>query len=190
MSPLLFSFRVKAVGDRFVCEEKWESFFINKRHASKTYTLVLFLMLYALPLALAGVLFVFTVTKSYWYHPPCEHVHLHMSQQREAKKEQRSKQQFSHMVATMFVCFAVCWLPMHVRTFLWYFRRNEYPCGVSQDLDFTAEFFGLSNGAINSCVYFIFMESYRKQVKKIFPKILCWRSRNAEGQNEIPNRIV
>ena len=189
MSPLLFSFRVTAMGDRFVCQEEWESFFINKKHASKTYTVVLFLMLYALPVSLVGVLSVFTLTKSHWFRPPCEHAHLHTPTEQDAKIE-HSKRQFSYMVATMVVCFALCWLPMHVRTFLWYFRREKYPCGVPRDLDFVAQFFGHTSCALFSCVYFVFMESYRKQVKKISCTIFCRMSTRPKARNGTASRVV
>ena len=103
------------------------------------------------------------------------------------------KRRLIKMLVTIIILFALCWLPMHVRSFLYFFRKENYPCGLPPYLDFIGYFMAHANAALNPCVYFSFN---RKYWKKLLDGVSCtccsfspvFTSRSATRRN--PQRLT
>ena len=167
ISPLLYALTVVQVGNSgvYICDEKWSPLF-DQSSAPKNYTIAIFVILYAFPLAAIGVLYTIILVKVMTTQAPG---HQLADKQR---REQHRKNRVLIMLVTVVCLFALCWLPMHVRSFLYFFRMDYYPCGLPRYLDFIGYFFGHANSAINFCVYSILNENYRRGFKKIYYELV------------------
>jgi hypothetical protein len=180
ISPLLYALNVVPYEGVFICDEKWSPFF-NEEEAPKTYTVVLFVLLYMAPLIIMAVLYASLILKLWFRCSPEVSTSASRRQSEEAlsiarvfsdeksksSRSSRSKKIVLKMLVTVVVVFALCWLPMHVRVFLYYFNRDDYKCGLPPFLDFIGYFLGHVNSALNPCIYVTFSESYRQTFKAV-----------------------
>ena len=153
MSPLLYSLSLVRFNDGYICDEKWSPLF-DEVNAPKDYTVVLFILLYASPLAIISFFYTAVIYKTWFRITPGSRLG------RKTGYNQLWKRRLLKMLVTIIVIFALCWLPMHVRSFLYFFRKENYPCGLPQSLDFIGYFMAHANAALNPCVYFLFNRKY------------------------------
>ncbi|XP_032238907.2 trissin receptor [Nematostella vectensis] len=188
MSPLLYALNVVSYDGVYICDEKWGPLF-DEELAPRTYTVVLFVLLYASPLLIMAVLYGILIF-NLWFRCPSEGIPNESRRQsedilsinrpnvEEVLRTSRSKKLVLKMLVTVVVVFALCWIPMHVRSFLYFFDKDSYPCGLPTSLDFIGYFLGHVNSALNPCIYMFFSEGYRQTFKGLF--FSGWRKRKVK----------
>ena len=168
MAPFLYAQRV-IVGDGGydICLETWEPLFDGEQTA-KDYTVVLFIMLYLVPL-LAMCAFYSVILNKLWRRKvPGNHSQLN------AQKSRHSKKKVVRMLMTVTLLFAVCWLPLYVYQFLVFFARIR--CFDSDYVFyFVSLFLGHANSAVNPFLYSLFQKRYRYEFTAV---LLCHYKRN------------
>lgn len=181
ISPLLYALNVVEHEGVLICDERWSPLF-DEKEAPKTYTIVIFVLLYMAPLFIMAVLYSCLIYKL-WFRCPSEFTASTYRRQSEEAlslarvspdekgKLAKSKKIVLKMLVTVVVVFALCWLPMHVRSFLYFFKKEGFPCGLPPFLDFIGYFLGHANSALNPCIYVSFSESYRHTFKSVLVKI-------------------
>lgn len=181
ISPLLYALNVVKYDGVLICDEIWSPLF-DETEAPKTYTIVLFVLLYMAPLLIMAILYSCLIFKL-WFRCPTEFTASTYRRQSEEAlsmtrvspdekgKLAKSKKIVLKMLVTVVVVFALCWLPMHVRSFLYFFKKDGFPCGLPPLLDFIGYFLGHVNSALNPCIYVSFSESYRHTFKTVLVKI-------------------
>lgn len=181
ISPLLYALNVIPTDNEgLVCDEKWSPLF-DEEEAPKTYTIVLFVLLYMAPLLIMAVLYTALILKLWFQSSPDVSASACRRQSEEAlsiarvfsdekaksSRSSRSKKIVLKMLVTVVVVFALCWLPMHIRVFLYFFNKDDYKCGLPPFLDFIGYFLGHVNSALNPWIYVTFSESYRQSFKAV-----------------------
>lgn len=181
ISPLLYALNVVDYDGVLICDERWSPLF-DEKEAPKTYTIVIFVLLYIAPLLIMAILYSCLIYKL-WFRCPTEFTSSTYRRQSEEAlsmarvssddtgKQAKSKKIVLKMLVTVVVVFALCWLPMHVRSFLYFFKKDGFPCGLPPLLDFIGYFLGHANSALNPCIYVGFSESYRHTFKAVLIKI-------------------
>lgn len=118
MSPYLFQFRVIQVSSASYCIIRWSP--LDNITASQIYYIIVFLMLYSLPLVGIGLAYSL-IGKSLWHRKiPGQQT---ISNRRVAEQ---SKRKVVRMLIVVVVVFALCWIPAHVMHFLSYFQQETY----------------------------------------------------------------
>ncbi|XP_020906545.1 neuropeptide FF receptor 2 [Exaiptasia diaphana] len=185
ISPLLYALNVMEHNRMLVCDERWSPLF-DEKQAPKNYTIVLFVLLYMAPLLIMAVLYSCLIYKL-WFRCPSElPASSYRRQSEEAlsvsrvssddkSKHAKSKKLVLKMLVTVVVVFALCWLPMHVRSFFVFFSKDGLPC-LPSFLEFIGYFLGHANSALNPCIYVSFSESYRHTFKTVLFK-LCGKKK-------------
>ena len=70
------------------------------------------------------------------------------------------------MALTIVAVFAICWAPFNIYMFILIFVWNwKVPHCYKTSFRFAAIFLGYANTAINPCVYFAFVEDYRRSLR-------------------------
>jgi hypothetical protein len=154
-APFLYAMNVRPAEEpgKYWCDETWNLEDPSTSSAPKDYTIVLFLFFYAIPLVIISVLYSFVIYKLWIRKIPG---------QRSETNEQRankSKKKVLKMLLVVVIVFAVCWLPIYVSQFMYFFGG---PCGPPRSLIFFGFFVGHANSAINPCIYVLFNENFRK----------------------------
>lgn len=160
-SPMLYAMNVVEIenGPRH-CIETWQLPAGKTSTAPQDFTVVLFLFFYAIPLLVMSVLYSVIVYKLWIRKVPG---------QRSAANEQqadKSKKKVLRMLLVVVIVFAVCWLPIYISQFIYFYVD---PC-VPVPLWYTGFFLGHANSAISPILYVLFNENYRKGFRDL---LLC-----------------
>lgn len=143
-----------------LCLEEWPTPF-DSLLASRTYTVILFILFYIMPLISISVLYSCVLYKILNRNVPGNH---------SAKTQRlysRSRRKALKMFVTTVICFALCWLPDHVTYFLITYNDEFYNCGLPRDVDFVSLFFAYAISALNPCIYMILNQQYRNGAKRL-----------------------
>ena len=166
-SPILYARKVIMHMGEFFCLEIWTPAFTEE--ASKHFTIVIFIVFYLIPLLTMTVLYSFAVHKLWMRKIPGN---PSLANQLRARK---SKKKVFKMLMTVVILFAMCWLPEYISQFIYFFDKENFPCGPPAVLSFMGYFLGHANSAINPTIYVIFNSNFRKGFKDI---LLCRCRRN------------
>ena len=162
-SPVLYAHKVIMYMGEWYCVEIWTPAFTEE--ASKHFTIVLFTVFYLAPLLTMAVLYSFVVHKLWMRKVPGN---PSLANQLRAQK---SKKKVLKMLMTVVVLFALCWLPVYINQFIYFFAAGEnFPCGPMGVFSFLGYFFGHANSMINPIIYVIFNADFRKEFKDL---LLC-----------------
>lgn len=113
------------------CIENWEPAFDNET-ASKNYALILFSVVFCLPICVITVLYT-VICRHLWYmKPPGE---TEREESKNLLKRRNSRRKVVKMLITVVVVFIVSWLPWQIATFMFFFRDAD----VSESLYFACE---------------------------------------------------
>jgi MFS family permease len=86
-----------------------------------------------------------------------------------------------YMALSIVMVFGICWGPYNAvvfaLTFVWEWQRHPSFCGFDTFM-FVAQFMTYSNPAFNPLIYFIFIERFRKGLRRI---ITCTGKSNSKG---------
>ena len=166
-SPILYAQKVIMYMGEWDCLEIWTPAFTEE--ASKHFTIVLFVVFYLVPLLTMAVLYSFAVHKL-WVRKIPGNPSLENQ-----LRAQKSKKKVFKMLMSVVILFALCWLPGYISQFIYFFHKENFPCGLPAVLSFMGYFLGHANSAINPTIYAIFNSDFRKGFKDI---LLCRCRRN------------
>ncbi|XP_068700995.1 QRFP-like peptide receptor [Montipora foliosa] len=163
MAPFLYAQRVIVGPDGYkVCMEEWSPAF-NNITAPKDYTLILFTTLYIFPLLTMVILYSFIVSKLWRRQIPG------FRSNRDELRTRVLRQKVVKMLITVISLFCICWLPLYVYHFLYFFASAKRPCFDSSfTFYFASLFLGHSNSAINPFLYALFHRKYRQGFKAAY----------------------
>lgn len=165
-TPTLWVLRVIEDEDGSLsCEENWEPAFDNET-ASKNYALILFLVIFCLPICVITVLYT-VICRHLWYmKPPGE---TEREESKNLLKRRNSRRKVVKMLITVVLVFIVSWLPLQIANFMFFFQRVV----VSESLYFACEILMRASCALNPAVYAIFSENYRQGFKRVLARCCC-----------------
>ena len=162
-APVLHATRL-VEGDWGDCEEVWSPPF-DSEDASGSYTLILFIGLYAAPVLIMAVLYTCSIY-TVWNRKSPDN-----SSETCARAHRKARHTTLRMFIAVVVTFTVCWLPLHVNGFLLSFDAHFRECGLSNHLWFLGFYLGHLNSTLNPCIYVAFNRSYRQGFKDILGSI-------------------
>ena len=149
-----------------LCLEEWPAP-IDSLLASRTYTVILFILFYMVPLISISVLYSCVLYKI---------LNRKVLGNHSAKTQRlysKSRRKALKMFVTTVICFALCWLPDHVTYFLITYNDELYNCGLPRNVDFISLFFAYAISALNPCIYIILNQKYRNGAKRLLTN--CWK---------------
>ena len=158
-SPFFYASKVRLYDGVPYCIEDWAPAFDPKR-APKIYTIVYFVLLYALPLLVIAVLYSAIATKVWARRTPGNKTAASHRVLQEKRKN------VLKMSIAVVLAFAICWFLMHLNQFLIDFSHVFEPCVIPMWLQTTGFLLGHANSAINCCIYPIFSQEYRQGFKQ------------------------
>ena len=143
-----------------LCLEEWPAPF-DSLMASRTYTVILFILFYVVPLIFISVLY------SCVFYKILNRKVLGNLSAKTQRLYSRSRRKAMKMFVTIVVCFALCWLPDHVTYFLITYNDEFYNCGLPRNIDFISLYFAYAVSALNPCIYIILNQHYRSGAKRL-----------------------
>lgn len=175
MAPLVSAQKVVNFDGNDACIEEWSEPF-DKEAAPKHFTVILFVVMYVIPLTGMAILY-FLICRTLWKRKaPGEQIN-----QTEILI-QKSRRRVVIMLVTVTIVFALCWLPLWVFQFISFFAGHIIPC--RRELNafyFVSLFLGHSNSAINPFLYSLFNKSFRngfKNASKWLRRSVCCKDNN------------
>lgn len=169
-SPILYAARVQLFDGAPYCVEDWAPAFDPKR-APAIYTIVSFVLLYALPLLVISVLYSMIIAKVWGRHIPGHTTPAN------ARLFNKSKKNVLKMLMTVVVAFALCWFLMHFIVLLNDFSDVFPNSCIPVALQTTGFLFGHANSAINCCIYVLFSQDFKRGFKEFLRPLFPMRSR-------------
>ena len=159
-SPIIYAGKVRLYEGVPFCIEEWAPAFDPKR-APAIYTIVSFVLMYALPLLVISVLYSIIIAKVWARHIPGNATPANV------RLLNKSKKNVLKMLMTVVLAFALCWFLMYLNLFLQDFSDIFGPCGIPVGMQTTGFLFGHANSAINCCIYVIFSQDFRRGFKDL-----------------------
>ena len=160
VSPLLYAMRVQKINGVIYCYEDWSPLF-DRDQAPKVYTVVMFVLLYAVPLLFISVFYSIVVYKV-WIRKIPDECRSNRAAEQDARKN------VLMMLILLVVIFALCWLPLHISLFFYFFQADKYACGIPEggfSIASVGLFLSHATSAINPCLYVAFNKDIRKGFK-------------------------
>ena len=156
ISPMLYAMRLYE-GDGFVyCHEDWSPY-VDTDAASKAYTIALFIVIYMIPFT-AMIIFYSLISHYLWFRKVPD-----VGNKSNKRRIMASRRKVILMLITTVFCFIICWLPLQIVTFSYFFDDGDLPVGFF----FASEFLIRANGAFNPLIYAVFNETFRRGFKSL-----------------------
>ena len=157
MTPMLYAMRLGEKDGFVFCYEDWSPYF-NSDTASKGYTVALFIVVYMVPFT-AMLTFYSLISYFLWFRKtpgvsssksgkPCKTMNRH---------------RIIRMLLILVLFFIICWLPLQIVTFSYFFGDSELPGGFF----FASELLIRANGAVNPIIYTLFSGRFRGGLKSL-----------------------
>ena len=156
MAPYLLLFQVFQDGGRYSCYRVWpwaenlEDTFL----ALKIFHVIVFVLLYALPLLIIAVINSLVAQRVWFHKSPGNAASLNRTSAEVAKRRAVK------MLVAIVVVFALCWLPTYVNFYLMFFQPvvwDEVPIVVTHLMFWVSH----ANSAINPLLYIAFNKNFR-----------------------------
>ncbi|KAK3747122.1 hypothetical protein QZH41_006060 [Actinostola sp. cb2023] len=159
-SPMLFVMTVQTYSNKPYCVEKWKAP-LDPEHSPAIYTVVSFVLLYALPLSVITFMYA-CVVYTVWLRRIPGNIN------RSIRKLQRKvRKNVVKMLITVVVVFAIFWLPLHLIMILLHVADTFSECGVPDKLYLVSYILSHATGAVNFLIYVAFSEDYKKGFKSL-----------------------
>ena len=158
MTPMLYAMRLGEEDGFVFCYEDWSSYF-NSDTASKGYTVALFIVVYMVPFT-AMLTFYSLISYFLWFRKTPG---VSSSKSGKPSRKTMNRHRIIRMLLTLVLCFIICWLPLQIVTFSYFFGDNELPGGFF----FASEFLIRANGAVNPIIYTLFSGRFRGGLKSL-----------------------
>lgn len=176
-SPFFYAAKVRLFDGVPYCFEDWAPAFDPER-APAVYTIVSFVLLYALPLIVIAVLYSAIAAKVWERRTPGN------TTAASRRVLQQYKVNVLKVSIAVVLAFAFCWFLRHLNLFLMYFSDVFEPCVIPFWLQTTGFLLGHSNSAINCCLYPIFSLEYRQGFKQSLKSLFSKCSAKFTPENE------
>ncbi|XP_006819708.1 prokineticin receptor 2-like [Saccoglossus kowalevskii] len=141
------------------CGEFWEHL-----HSAQAYIVFLCVFEYLIPMTIMTMAYVSIVRKVWFRHAPGESVALRTRQQQRDFRFNNNKKKTIRMLITVVISFGICWGPYHAYNVtinfyqdVLFFKKNN------MTLFYIVEVIAMSNCILNTIVYFLMNETYRKE---------------------------
>lgn len=162
-SPYFYTFKLDMIDNSTYCKLTWEPAF-ETVSTQKVYFLIIVVVLIIFPIALITILYTAIGVEVLMHKGPVE------SSNRERQRREYENRKVLKQVVTVVVVFISCIVPVTVygcmSNFVWELKP---PAHIDwSTFKFCAFFILHSNAAITPCIYFIFNENYRRELKEIF----------------------
>ena len=167
MSPMLYAMRLVEEGGFVYCTEDWSPFF-DTDTASRAYTIALFIVIYMVPFT-SMLIFYSLISHFLWFRKVPGN-----GTKSSKRRAMTSRRKVIRMLLTLVLCFIICWLPLQIVTFFFYFDDTELPMGFY----FSSEFLIRANGAVNPIIYAVFNEKFRRGFKSF---LFCTTNKQLSG---------
>ena len=148
-SPKLFAYKLVKYPGGLVCEMRWDEAFGAFSKIENYYVSIL-VIFFIIPVLLTATLYIIIYFKVKEQKIQDEHSANFAGQQRLQRKRNMLKMAFAIVFG-----FAVCWLPLSIFWFLFFFASDLWSCG-SQYYIIAAFLMARANCALNPCICFIF----------------------------------
>lgn len=159
-APYFYTFKLVETGMEARCELSWAPAFAEPR-SSKIYATFLCVFLIFIPFSLLSVIYSIIVWTLVRERNALRHA------VRGGVVRDRMNRNVLKMALTIVTVFAICWAPFNVYMFILIFVWNwKVPFCNTSNFQFTALFLAYANTAINPLVYFVFVEHYRRILRK------------------------
>ena len=162
-SPYFYTARLVSQGGKTFCFMSWAPAF-NNMQAQRTYFLIFFALLYALPLALLIFLYTSIVVQLKKSKVPTWN---NKKEIRERSTRKVNNSNILKMSVVVVLIFFLCFSPVIYLTHYMLFRKAY--C-ISENVLFTVFFLVQSYPAWNPIVYFIFSNNFRNGLKNVLSK--------------------
>lgn len=171
MVPYVLLFQVKYFSDLdgYYCTQVWpwedpnDPTFAKTYRVLKAFHIVVFVMMYALPLLITMIVYALICRKLWLRKIPGN-----VTDGNRAAAE-KSKRKVVRLLVIICVAFALCWFPVYVSHYFWYLRPDLghlIPVGVQLFFGWLAH----ANSAINPCLYILLNTKFRKE---LFTMLAC-----------------
>ncbi|XP_020611475.1 neuropeptide FF receptor 2-like [Orbicella faveolata] len=174
-SPELVALKLVEYPGGLVCSRHWNEAFGESWSVENYYVLIL-VIFFIIPLMLIAILYIIIYLKVKSQKIPGEEL-ANFGQQRLQRKRNVLKMAFAIVLG-----FAVCWLPLIIFWFLFFFTSDIWSCG-SQYFIIVAFFMARANCAINPCICFIFSRNYREGLNNLLRLRCSFKVGTHEGTN-------
>ena len=159
--PKLFAYKLVKYPGRLLCEMRWNEAF-GASSSIENYYVSILVIFFFIPSVLITILYIIIYLKVKSQKIPGERVRsVNLGQQRLQRKRNVLKMAFAIVLG-----FAVCWLPLSIFWFLFFFASDIWSCG-SQHFIIVAFIMARANCALNPCICFIFSRNYREGLKTL-----------------------
>ena len=170
MIPYVFLFQVEynAAEGTYYCSQVWpwedqNDTLEETYRVLKTFHIVVFITLYALPLCVVVINYSLICRKLRLRQIPGN-----VSDGNRANVE-KSKRKVVGLLVTVCVVFALCWFPVYVNHYFWYVRPDQlHLLPVEAQVVFI--WIAHANSAINPCLYVLLNSEFRKM---LFATLVC-----------------
>ncbi|EDO50021.1 predicted protein, partial [Nematostella vectensis] len=126
------------------CIEVWPS-----QDGRKTYALLLFLVLFLLPMTAISLMYAAIIYKLRTLHPTQE-------------VTMRTHKKLVRMLVVVIVTFAVCWIPYHV-TFLYLDKSDYITTEAMNAMVLFSQWLMYTNSCLNPIIYILYNANYRRE---------------------------
>ena len=165
-APLLYALQVTVDSNGgLTCDEKWAPLF-DENTAHRDYALVLFFIMFCLPISVMIALYSVICRHLWSIKPPGE---MEQEESKNLIKRRNSRRSVVKMLITVVAVFIISWLPLQIANLIFYFQEVD----ISESLHFACEIFMRASCAFNPLVYAVFSENYRQGFKKVFARCCC-----------------
>ena len=159
-APYFYIFKLVETGMEARCRLSWAPVFAEPR-SSKIYATFLCVFLILIPFSLLSVIYSIIVWTLVRERNALKHA------VRGGVIRDRMNRNVLKMAVTIVAVFAICWAPFNIYMFVLIFVWNwKVPFCNASNFQFTAVFLAYANTAINPLVYFVFVEHYRRILRK------------------------
>ena len=166
MLPYVFSAKVNYshIHMDYLCENSWP--WGNRGKGTTIFHIVVFILVYALPLSITIVIYSLICRKLWLRKIPGN-----VTDGNRAAAE-KSKRKVVRLLVILCAVFAVCWFPVYVDHYFWYVRPDLVKL-LPMEVQFYFTWIAHANSAINPCLYILLNARFRKELMARFACCPC-----------------
>lgn len=167
MSPHLYTFKTLEMDGYTYCYSSWEPDFDNV-FSQKLFILIVCITAFVIPFLSMTILYSIMLYKLHQNNKTVQKEMLHQpSSKTESRRAQRNRTVF-YISISICASFALLWGPYFCIVFVYHFIIVDQPSG--ETVFFVINYLAFANSAINPCIYFVFLKSFRNGLRSLFRK--------------------